>query len=77
MKSARILSASGLGGVAAILGMTLLSVSTAAQDFYAGKQLNMLVGSAPGGGYDAYARLFACLSAPAASQHQIRFMPGS
>jgi tripartite-type tricarboxylate transporter receptor subunit TctC len=48
-----------LGGVAALLGMTMLSVSSAAQDFYAGKQLNMLVGSAPGGGYDAYARLFA------------------
>ena len=48
-----------LGGVAALLGMTMLSVSSAAQDIYAGKQLNMLVGSAPGGGYDAYARLFA------------------
>jgi tripartite-type tricarboxylate transporter receptor subunit TctC len=30
-----------------------------AQDFYAGKQVTMLVGSGTGGGYDAYARLFA------------------
>jgi len=30
-----------------------------AADFYAGKQVTMLVGSGTGGGYDAYARLFA------------------
>ncbi len=59
MINARKRPTSGLGGVAALIGMTLLSVSATAQDFYAGKQLNMLVGSATGGGYDAYARLFA------------------
>ncbi len=51
--------ASGLRGAAALLGLSLFSASAAAQDFYAGKQVNMLVGSSTGGGYDAYARLFA------------------
>jgi tripartite-type tricarboxylate transporter receptor subunit TctC len=30
-----------------------------AQDFYAGKQITLIVGSGPGGGYDLYARLLA------------------
>jgi tripartite-type tricarboxylate transporter receptor subunit TctC len=33
--------------------------ATAAADFYQGKTIRMLVGSAPGGGYDSYARTFA------------------
>ena len=68
MMSAWKCSASGLGCVAAALSITLLSGPAKAQDFYAGKQLNMLVGSAPGGGYDAYARLFA--------RHLPRHIPG-
>jgi len=38
-------------------------------DFYRGKTLNMLVGSAPGGGYDLYARHIA--------RHMSRHVPGS
>lgn len=38
--------------------LSLLATSAVAQqDFYAGKQINMLIGSSVGGGYDAYARL--------------------
>src|SRR4051812_9601298 len=32
--------------------------AAAAADFYQGKTIRMLVGSAPGGGYDSYARTF-------------------
>ena len=48
-------------GMAALMGAALAGLITGAQaaDFYAGKQINMLVGSGTGGGYDAYARLFA------------------
>jgi tripartite-type tricarboxylate transporter receptor subunit TctC len=35
------------------------SASALAQDFYAGKSITMLVGSATGGGYDVYSRLIA------------------
>lgn len=38
-------------------------------DFYGGNQLNLLVGSAPGGGYDLYARHVA--------RHFARHLPGS
>ena len=31
----------------------------AADDFYAGKQISLYIGSTPGGGYDSYARLLA------------------
>src|SRR3982751_6708394 len=51
------------------LGAVILSriaggFSTAAQaqpaaDFYAGKQVSLLIGTTPGGGYDAYARALA------------------
>ncbi len=40
-----------------------------ADDFYAKRQVNMLVGSAPGGGYDIYARLVA--------RHLPKFIPGA
>ena len=43
---------------AAALGATL-SVAAQAQESYAGKTLNIIVGSATGGSYDAYARLAA------------------
>lgn len=40
--------------------LALVAASPAqAQDFYAGKQISLVVGSAVGGGYDAYARLVA------------------
>jgi tripartite-type tricarboxylate transporter receptor subunit TctC len=40
----------------------------AAADFYAGKQIDLIVGSGPGGGYDTYARLLA--------RHLARYLPG-
>jgi tripartite-type tricarboxylate transporter receptor subunit TctC len=40
----------------------------AAQDFYKGKTINLIVGNAPGGGYDHYARLLA--------RHMPRHIPG-
>ncbi len=40
-----------------------------AQDFYAAKQINIIVGSAPGGGYDLLARLTA--------RHMGRHIPGN
>ena len=39
-----------------------------AQDFYRGKTINLIVGNATGGGYDAYARLLA--------RHMPKYMPG-
>src|SRR6267154_4991096 len=45
------------------LSMRLLALAcllaAAAQDFYKGKTINLMVGSAEGGGYDQYARLLA------------------
>jgi len=41
----------------------------AVADFYKGKQINLIVGYGPGGGYDIYARLLA--------RHFGRFVPGS
>jgi tripartite-type tricarboxylate transporter receptor subunit TctC len=39
-----------------------------AQDFYRGKAINLIVGNATGGGYDAYARLLA--------RHMPKYIPG-
>lgn len=43
---------------AAALAILLTAGAAHAQDMYAGKTVNLFVGSAPGGGYDTYARLF-------------------
>ena len=43
-----------------ILGIALIAMTAtaaSAEDFYKGKTLRIIVGSAPGGGFDAYARL--------------------
>jgi tripartite-type tricarboxylate transporter receptor subunit TctC len=40
-----------------------------AADYYAGKTINLIVGSAPGGGYDTYARVVA--------RHLPKFLPGN
>ena len=48
-----------LYGAIAAMSAVLLGAGAQAQDFYAGKQITMLVGSGTGGGYDTYARLFA------------------
>ena len=57
---------------AAMLAL-VLTVSAAradaVADFYKGKQLNLIVGYGPGGGYDIYARLLA--------KHFGRFIPGN
>ena len=37
--------------------LSLAASPGSAQDFFQGKQIRIVVGSAPGGGYDAYARL--------------------
>jgi tripartite-type tricarboxylate transporter receptor subunit TctC len=57
----------GLIGLMLLAG-PLASASARAEDFYAGKQISMLVGSGVGGGYDTYARLVA--------RHWPKFIPG-
>ena len=59
---------------AVILSVTIGGVTGAAQaqpaaDFYAGKQISLLIGTTPGGGYDAYARALA--------RHIGRHIPGN
>jgi tripartite-type tricarboxylate transporter receptor subunit TctC len=44
------------------------TASAAAQDFYKGKTITLMVGSAEGGGYDQYARLLA--------RHMGKYIPG-
>jgi tripartite-type tricarboxylate transporter receptor subunit TctC len=55
-------------GLSAVLSLAA-SPATLAQDFYAGKSITMLVGSATGGGYDVYSRLIA--------RHWPNYIPGS
>lgn len=57
----------GLGGL--LLAMSLTATAAEAADFYAGKQINMIVGSAVSGGYDTYARLVA--------RHWPKHIPGN
>jgi len=52
----------------ALIATALASTSSAAQDFYAGKTINLIVGYSAGGGYDQYARLLA--------RHFGRYIPG-
>jgi tripartite-type tricarboxylate transporter receptor subunit TctC len=54
--------------IAFALCAQLTPVGASAEDFYAGKQINLIVGSAVGGGYDTYARLIA--------RHWPKFIPG-
>ena len=49
-----------LGMVAAACLLAGASVQAAGvEDFYKGKQINVVIGYSPGGGYDVYARLLA------------------
>src|SRR5690242_2858818 len=63
------------GAVLLGLSSVLLTAAlpAAAQDavesFYRGKQIDLIIGSAPGGGYDAYARLVA--------RHMGKYIPGN
>ncbi len=60
----------GLLSVMAITAaMTICGGSMAQQDFYKDKQINMLVASGVGGGYDVYARSL--------GRHMPRFIPGA
>lgn len=55
---------------AAVLSFVAAAAATAmAQDFYSGKQLRIVVGSAAGGGYDQYARMM--------QRHMPRHIPGN
>ena len=47
----------------------ILSAPAGAADFYQGKTISIVIGSAPGGSYDAYARLLA--------RHMGRYIPGN
>src|SRR5687768_12209289 len=56
----------------AVIGLAALaawSAPVAAQDYYAGKTIELVVGGGPGGGYDIYARTVA--------RHIGRFIPGN
>ena len=60
------------GALACILSLWLAAPASAQEDvaaFYRGKQLRMIVGTGPGGGYDLFARLMA--------RHLGRHIPGS
>ena len=55
--------------VACGLGVAPAHAQNAVADFYRGKQINLIVGSSAGGGYDTYARLI--------SRHFSEHMPGN
>jgi tripartite-type tricarboxylate transporter receptor subunit TctC len=61
--------ARGIGVLALLLLTGGVSRADPVADFYRGKQINLIVGSAPGGGYDAYARVLA--------HHIGRYIPGN
>ncbi len=63
------LAASLAGFVTASLAMTLPNEANAQADFYAGKQLTLIIGSSAGGGYDVISRLLA--------RHFGRLIPGN
>src|SRR5690606_29702658 len=46
-----------------------LGTASAQEDFYAGKQINLIIGADVGAGFDAYARLLAT--------HMSKFIPGN
>ena len=63
------LAASLRFALAAAMLLTFAAASAAAEDFYAGKQLTIIVGAGPGGGYDLQARV--------AARHLGRHIPGN
>lgn len=58
-----------LGYGAALLVGAMVAGTAAAQDFYSGKQVRIIVSSSAGGGYDQYARMM--------QRHMPRHIPGS
>jgi tripartite-type tricarboxylate transporter receptor subunit TctC len=65
---ARLTAAGVIFATFAVLA-TPLACADEVADFYRGKQVNVVVGYGPGGGYDIYARLLA--------RHLGRFIPGT
>jgi tripartite-type tricarboxylate transporter receptor subunit TctC len=59
----------GLAFAAACSALAALAGPALSQGFYQDKQIKLVVGSDPGGGYDAYARLLA--------RHWSKYIPGS
>jgi tripartite-type tricarboxylate transporter receptor subunit TctC len=57
------------GAVLLLLAATQAAFADPVGDFYSGKTMTLIVGSDPGGGYDAHARLVA--------RHLGRFIPGN
>jgi tripartite-type tricarboxylate transporter receptor subunit TctC len=57
------------GGVAVAAVLAFTASSAAAQDFFAGKTIDLMVGAPPGGGYDIYGRIVA--------RHLGRHIPGN
>ena len=55
--------------LAATLAAAIIPAPVAAEDFYAGKSIDLLVGAPPGGGYDIYGRTVA--------RHISRHIPGN
>jgi tripartite-type tricarboxylate transporter receptor subunit TctC len=53
----------------ALLVLPAAARADAISDFYAGKSLNLVIGYAPGGGYDVYARTLA--------RHLTKYIPGN
>jgi tripartite-type tricarboxylate transporter receptor subunit TctC len=62
--AARLIAIGCAVGIAALLAPP----ATATSDFYAGKQINLIVSSAPGGSYDLFARLLV--------RHLPKYIPG-
>lgn len=59
-----------MGTCAAIAGLALASgITQAAEPFYEGKRVTLVVGYSPGGGYDTYSRLLA--------EHMEKHLPGN
>jgi tripartite-type tricarboxylate transporter receptor subunit TctC len=57
------------GLIAAAAGVAFTAIPAAAQDYYAGKSIDLVVGNYPGGGFDIYAR--------AVARHLGRNIPGN
>jgi tripartite-type tricarboxylate transporter receptor subunit TctC len=69
-----------LRAVLAALVLSGIAAPSAAQDFYRGKTINLIVGNAAGGGYDIYARLLARYMGhyiPGEPSFVVRNMPGA
>jgi len=62
----RLLSRSAPAAAAIVVSLSAIAT---AQDFYAGKTIDIIVGGSPGGGHDAYARTIA--------RHLPRHIPGT